>query len=251
MILAAGAFIMLMVSILNWENEKPEPITNNSSGSTNLPTSSKEVTVDKEKYIYQVYIVNDLQKLKLFSNLESRNSSTKNFKEKNCRSLVNTSFYTEEGQHIGLFMTDGVKVRAKTNNSFFNGIVATYQNGQFDIGKDEKTNIKDAFQSGPLLLVDKTVQKIKISNDKPARRVVAAKNENGQAIFMIIYSKESNFLGPLLTNLPETILAINSKESLNITEAINLDGGSASAFITQNVKVSEISPIGSFFCETD
>jgi hypothetical protein len=43
-------------------------------------------------------------------------------------------------------------------------------------------------------------------------------------------------------------MAISEKLGWSVTEAINLDGGTASAFYTDKVYLKELNPVGSAFC---
>ncbi len=55
----------------------------------------------------------------------------------------------------------------------------------------------------------------------------------------------------LLVDLPEIVQAIIKKETIDVVDALNLDGGNHSAFYGNDTTLYELSPIGSFFCIKD
>ncbi|KKW11013.1 MAG: hypothetical protein UY49_C0010G0009, partial [Microgenomates group bacterium GW2011_GWC1_49_7] len=77
--------------------------------------------------------------------------------------------------------------------------------------------------------------------------MVAAKTGEG-FLFLTVYKEDSVFEGPLLADLPKVIQKINTEENLGIVDALNLDGGSASAFDNGETSLSELTPVGSLFC---
>jgi hypothetical protein len=48
--------------------------------------------------------------------------------------------------------------------------------------------------------------------------------------------------------MPDVMSKIMEVSSISFKDVINLDGGSASAFISKDKTLQEFSPIGSFFC---
>jgi hypothetical protein len=87
-----------------------------------------------------------------------------------------------------------------------------------------------------------------IKNDEPNRRIVAATTDNNQLIFMVFYRDSSQFQGPMLGLLPELISMFTRQTGIDIVDAINLDGGSASVFISNYDRLNELAHIGSYFC---
>ena len=78
--------------------------------------------------------------------------------------------------------------------------------------------------------------------------MAAAKTMDNELLFLTVYSGDSVFDGPLLADLPLVIEKISDEEKLDIAEAINLDGGSASSFYQGETTISELTPVGSLFC---
>jgi hypothetical protein len=92
-------------------------------------------------------------------------------------------------------------------------------------------------------MLDSKILRLKINRDEPRRRIVAALSEPNRLIFIAITSA-------LLAETPGVVQAIGQQIQQPLRAAINLDGGSASAFITAAAELPEYSYIGSFFCYT-
>ncbi|MCX6724478.1 MAG: hypothetical protein NTV20_00040, partial [Candidatus Shapirobacteria bacterium] len=54
--------------------------------------------------------------------------------------------------------------------------------------------------------------------------------------------------GPLLADLPQIVGEIGETLGEDFKTALNLDGGTASAFLSQKKTIKEYTLIGSFFC---
>ena len=106
----------------------------------------------------------------------------------------------------------------------------------------------NAVQTGPVVFENGAVTKLSFVRDSASRRVIAAVSGENELIFMVFYTQDSAFSGPLLAELPEGVAKLNVEENLGIADAINLDGGSASAFAIPGFSLTEASPVGSFFC---
>ena len=66
--------------------------------------------------------------------------------------------------------------------------------------------------------------------------------------FIIIYNENQVFDGPFLQDMPSVMSEIQKETGIVFADAINLDGGTASTFYSDEVNLSEMSPVGSFFC---
>ena len=78
--------------------------------------------------------------------------------------------------------------------------------------------------------------------------MVAALNQKDELIFLVITGSDSLAIGPSLTDLPQIVAKIGETLGEDFKTAVNLDGGTASAFINQEKTIKEYSFIGSFFC---
>lgn len=201
------------------------------------------------EYSVSWFKVNDVSKLTLFPNFEERMSAREAKKSHNCKSLVNGGFYSKEHKPIGLFVSEGKTLSMQTDNYLFNGV--------FGVGKDGSVEITDgrvreqmrfAVQAGPILIKDGIVREIKDISGSGERRTVVALTQTDEVYFFEVYKPESAYLGPTLSDMPEIVRLIGEKSGIKITNALNLDGGSASAFLTDSVSLGELSPIGSYFC---
>src|SRR3989344_4783806 len=104
-----------------------------------------------------------------------------------------------------------------------------------------------AVQSGPMLMFEGTPLSLRLANDELRRRVIALL-VNDELIFMTVVGQDSELSGPYLSDLPGLVEAIAGKNGWQVSQAINLDGGTASAFYTDKVYLEELNPVGSIFC---
>jgi uncharacterized protein YigE (DUF2233 family) len=169
--------------------------------------------------------------------------------ENNCVSAVNGGFYDKQNRPLGYFQSNGKTFTPKIDSDLLNGFLWENASGSAVISRElPNTTVIFALQTGPMLMFDEKTLLLSINNDSRARRMVAGKNMYNQLVFFTVYNGDSVYDGPLLTDLPSVIQAIGTKENLNIAEAINLDGGSASAFYSGDTRLSELTPVGSLVC---
>lgn len=199
------------------------------------------ITLNQQTYSYAYTVIDDLSRLKLFSNHSAKLSSQELINRYSCQILVNGNFYDESDRSLGWLVSDSQVLSKPINSTLFNGFLS------LSPSKVEISPVIPAFpvvfglQSGPLLILNSQPLLLKINNDESRRRVVAALTEKHQLVFLIISS-------PLLADVPALVSAIGRQINQPFVAAINLDGGSASAFITPAVQLKEYSYIGSFFC---
>jgi uncharacterized protein YigE (DUF2233 family) len=198
------------------------------------------------EFRYASVRVNDFSNLQLFSNLNQREAAVDLSQKKGCEFLTNAGFYDTNNRHLGWFYTQGQEVSQATENRLFDGFLAL-KDGQANIGFDQFEDVTWGVQTGPVLVYEGRPLKLSIRDDQPRRRVVAAINSDNELSFMIILSPESDYAGPLLGELPQLVKSINPEA----VKAINLDGGSASAFLNKEISLKEYSPIGGYFCYTE
>ncbi|MDP3998408.1 MAG: phosphodiester glycosidase family protein [bacterium] len=236
--------------------QKPEKMTVDIPPSTvvlpspTLVRSENIIDFEKDGMAYRAAWVetSDFKNLFLYPNFGEKLSAQKLMEQKKCRSLVSAGFYTEDDEPVGLFVSEGEVFRKRIESRLFDGVFFL-ENDKAQITLQTPDGIpRLALQSGPVLLLDGRQMGLKIRDDKPARRVVLALGENGRIYFVIIYNKDSVLEGPYLANLPEVVKSLEGKAGFEFRDAINLDGGSASAFYTDFLTLSEFSSIGSYFC---
>lgn len=227
----------------------------------NIPSEDETISINEENIVENdkdkenvtsyktVWItVNDNNKLFLYSNLNEKLSSDELSTKYSCEYLVSGGFYNTINNHIGLFITEGEAISEIIDSLTFNGI--------FSVSKDKVPSITDypvfspriSLQSGPLLIKSGKKQVLNMENDENARRVVVAIDGNNKIYFISIFGQSNKFDGPKLVELPALLDNLNNAKNLDLIDALNLDGGAHSAFISNLDTLSEASIIGSFFC---
>lgn len=223
--------------------------------SESTPESRKEpvystIDVNGSTYAYAFFTVSDASTISLIPNFTEKIVSSEIAKTNTCQSYINANFYDTNGNPLGLWRTGSTIRNVASNNKTFNGFFSVSTKNIPLIGFEEPVSPRFAIQTGPMLLSGGTTLMLRIQNDSPARRMVAVLGKETTLYFMTIFTKESTYSGPLLTDLPVIVNAIGDRENIDIFEAINLDGGSASAFSNGSVTLQEFSPIGSMICVT-
>lgn len=229
----------------------PEPKTPEVLGSPDINEEvlRKEIVFNQEKFTVISIKVENIENIVLGSNLLEKYSSDELFARLDCTVLISGGFYTKENTPVGLFIEDGNLSKNFLTNHLFDGVFSINFSLTPRITREvPKDGLKYAVQSGPMLIENSFIQKLSIRNDKPARRVVAATTGDNEIVFMIIYDEISKLVGPDLKDLPNILDVWQTESGISLADAINLDGGSASAFISEEIKLTESSPIGSYFC---
>lgn len=208
-----------------------------------------EIIFNEEKYKMTSLKVESAENIRLGSNLTEKLSSNELFKQINCSVLISGGFYTKEYTPVGFFVEEGNLSKNFLTNDLFDGVFSINFSLTPRITREvPKDDLKYAIQSGPILIENAKAQNLSIRNDKPERRVVAAITGDNQVIYMIIYKETSKLIGPFLAELPEVLRLWQNKTGILLADAINLDGGSASAFISEEFRLTESSLLGSYFC---
>lgn len=191
----------------------------------------------------------DGEQVELQLNLAEKNIATQLRQEKQCEFLVNAGFYTKDNKPIGLFVQNSEVIRNEVSSSLFDGFITINDLRIPRITREyPRDTIIYGLQTGPFLVENGKLTALKIKNDREARRMVALVDGQNKLYFAAFYDKNSLFRGPLLAELPDIVLAEAKNRNIEIADAINLDGGSASAFVSRDEVLTELSPIGSFFC---
>jgi|WetSurMetagenome_2_1015567.scaffolds.fasta_scaffold11665_6 exopolysaccharide biosynthesis protein len=189
------------------------------------------------------------KEVELYSNLQDQKLSEQIKVDKSCSVLVNGGFYSKENTHLGLFISNFKTVSEYLQSPTFNGFLSIDSEGKLTIGSDfPPATVRLTLQSGPLLIQDNEALPLKINNDAPNRRVVAGKTADGKLIFLTFFRDGLDLQGPLLGKLPDITVLFEQQAGIDIANAINLDGGSASIFISNYIRLNEMSHIGSYFC---
>lgn len=193
-------------------------------------------------YAYEFFTINDGEEAALYGNWKEKKPLKEMAEKYNCQSAINAGFYDIDSMPLGLFVNHELQKDKPRNSNLTNGYVYR-KNKRINISYTLEKDVEWAIQTGPIL-----IKGMKTINDKPARRSVAIRTGD-KAIFATIYSRDSRLDGPTLEELPAVVDDIANKEQWKISTAINLDGGSASAFYAHDIYIPELTMIGSFFCK--
>jgi uncharacterized protein YigE (DUF2233 family) len=229
----------------------------NSSTSVSTPTPSpvdikQSVVINVDDIPTRIsWIMVNPEKIELYSNLKDQKLSEEIKVDKSCSVLVNGGFYSKENTHLGLFLTNFITISPEITSPLLNGFLWIHDNNVFIASNSPNIIPRIAIQSGPLLFLNDKPLTLAINNDEPNRRIVAAKISDDKLLFLAFYRDLAEYEGPLLGQLPEIIKLFQEKTNIKITDAINLDGGSASVFISNYVRLNELAHIGSYFCVND
>lgn len=225
------------------------PVTNTPEIISPAPLPlAKTITVNGQTMAY-AFTIPHPSRVTLLPNFSKPKTSQEIIKENNCTSGINGGFYDTENRPLGLFVNNFQTLRDPIKSKLLNGYLGIGATNNVFMGDELlDTHNRVVLQTGPLLMVNGQPVVLAITNDEPARRMVAAVDRDNYIVFMALYEPASVFDGPLLEELPMFVAAVDREESLNVIDAVNLDGGSASAFYSPETTLSELTPIGSFFC---
>lgn len=214
-----------------------------------IPTPSIRTIQYKDQTIAYDLFTAKPSAITLVPNYTTKTSVRSLMESYSCTLAINGGFYDTRDQPLGYVVSGREHIGKPLQSALFNGFIS--------IDMDNKALIDTAvpsdsskiiLQTGPLLISEDKTLPLAISNEKHARRMIAATTESGKLVFITTYNAEAVFDGPTLGDLPSITMSIAQKESLSIHAAINLDGGSASAFFSKTLSLDEITPVGSVFC---
>lgn len=245
--------ILLLIAAIFTARKFPKSELKTSPDSVNFPATTKnknivELDYKDRKIAISWFKVDAASRLKLLANFKNKKTAKEVYAENKCKALVNAGFYNQGDTPIGLFINaDGI-LSSYQKNSTFNGFFYQEESGKYYISAEVPINSRITLQTGPILIEKGVAKNLKIKNDSFERRVAAVLTDKNNLFFLIFYDKDSNYLGPQLTDLPGILEIFAEKINEKIIDAINLDGGSASAFISEDTYLTELTNVGSFFC---
>jgi hypothetical protein len=189
------------------------------------------------------YLISGIEpeKLILINNTAERSSFSQIIESYHCQKAINGGFYQEDGKPLGWMVINSQQIQKIKASTIFNGFIFI---------KDQILEISEAaddkavygHQTGPIIIRQGAPLHLQITNDKPARRAVMAQDNNQNTYIVVVLD------APLLAELPEKMVEIGKNEKIIWETAINLDGGSASAYSDGADKISEITAVGSVWC---
>lgn len=211
------------------------------------PAESTDVYLNGISYRIMWLTIDDLSQLTLIPNFTEKRTARSLIDNKECQEVANGGFYTKDNQPTGLFVADFKTLRNTIPNSLLNGYIVIDQNNTASIqASPPEISVRLALQTGPILIRNGKVVTLAIRDDEFARRVVMGITKKGKIIFLVLYDPENTWSGPKLADAPGILSGLI--ERFQLTDAVNLDGGSASAFIRMDVSLQELTSVGSFFC---
>jgi uncharacterized protein YigE (DUF2233 family) len=213
---------------------------------SNFPEVSR-ISFNEREYAYEYFKVKNLEKLTLIPNFAEEKSTQKIKEEKLCVAGISGGFYDEENKPLGGFISEGKVRKVPIKSLLLDGFLWILGNqAAITIESPQRADI--SLQSGPLLILNGNLTNLSIKQDKFARRSVAFLTEKRELMFMIIFDPQNITSGPNLEDLPLILKTIDKKQGFSIQNAINLDGGNASAIYTGKLSLLETTGVGSFFC---
>lgn len=249
-----GAFLVIVALGFFMSKRSDDKVLGTQSDNTPLATSVYSNLISfnfKENSLNAAwYKVSDPFNLKLIANFDEKENASDVFEAKSCKFLSNAGFYMKDARPAGYFSSEGLALRGFSENILFDGVLSVNYLGTPRIlrgSPDETTRI--GVQTGPIIKENNEFKTLNITTDKQSRRMVAAVTGTNELYFIVFYEGSSAYLGPNLDDMPEVLKTFEEKSGITFADAINLDGGSASAFYTNGFSLSEISPVGAFFCE--
>ena len=249
--------LLIFAGFFYWKKSTPQtlPHSNNVLSANEAPTVTPAVWK-------QSIVINDAavpiriswakvkpEEVKLYSNLKEQKLSEEIKVNKSCQILVNGGFYSEENTHLGLFVSNFEVISKFSQSATRNGFLWIDSSDNVKIGADFPSTIpRLGLQSGPLLKLNREPLALAIKNDEPKRRIVAGVALDNNLIFLVFYRDSAEYEGPMLEKLPEIIDLFKKQTGIDIVDAVNLDGGSASVFVSNYDSLRELTIVGSYFC---
>jgi len=206
---------------------------------------SGDFVIDNMQIIWTIVNPNNIF---LYPNFEERLTAEDAFIKHSCNALINGGFYTSDNKPIGLFVFDNNQISSFQKNSIFNGAFYIDKKSTAFISNNYNNNSRLAIQSGPVYVLNNEKQVLETESKNKSRRMLLGILQDNSVILITIYKNDSVFIGPDFEETQSLLKIIELKLDNNILAAINLDGGTASAFYTNKYSLAELSFIGSYFC---
>jgi uncharacterized protein YigE (DUF2233 family) len=210
-----------------------------------FPSEKPEKKVNE--YAYELFQA-DASTIFILPNYEKREDSTTLVESHQCRYAINGGFYDTNNKPLGYLVEAGSLLNPVHASQLLDSYFAINFHGAPSITFDVPATSSAAFQSGPMLVHNETPLTLTIRNDEHARRMIAGTLRDDRVVFITIFNPESVFDGPLLADTPDLLGKIQKQESLTLTNAVNLDGGSASVFYSPERTLKELTPVGALLC---
>ncbi|MBI5620999.1 phosphodiester glycosidase family protein [Candidatus Gottesmanbacteria bacterium] len=213
------------------------------------PGNTIDIQINERTFRVAWITISDPSALSLIPNFTEKRTAQSLIDGRECQQVINGGFYTKDYQPTGLFISEGNVIRTSIPNTLLNGYLSVDRASAASIrSTPPDTEVRLALQTGPILIQNSTPLRLAIREDEFARRSVGAVTQKGMVMFLSIYESENAWSGPKLADVPTILAKLVSHARLDLRDAINLDGGSASAFIRPDLSLGELTAVGSFFC---
>lgn len=242
--------LLIVLGVWFWVNEKGQKREVIDPAPKN---EIEEVSPEPKTYInnngkdYEVFVQEIRGDVDLISNFSEKIPSEEILRTNGCLFGSNGGFYKKEGGPLGLFLSKGKFFGKEIQSATFNGFFWKKGEKLFLDRKGLKNweEADFALQAGPLFDVG-YLGKGSFIDEEERRRVLVANDRQGKYYLLAIIEKDNNYGGPRLGEITEIL---RKSGVTDFDRALNLDGGSASAFYGENgQKVWEIVNVGSFLC---
>lgn len=246
--------IMISTGLFFWKKsapQLPDKVLSAIEAPTVTPSAWKQsIVIDFNGVLIRIsWTIVQPKDVELYSNLTEQHLSEQIKVDKSCSVLISGGFYSEENTHLGLFVSNFEAISQSIQNALLNGFIWINADNKITINADPpNTTPRLGLQSGPLLIQNNEPLPLAIKNDEPKRRIVAGITSENKLIFLAFYRDSAEYEGPMLEKLPEIIDLFKKQTDIQIVDAINLDGGSHSMFISNYDLLRESAIAGSYFC---
>ncbi len=237
--LLLGASLITFAGLVFFVASRQIPTETHPSAAVSTPPSETPVSAPLPVTVTPLV---DGSHVSLIANYKEKKTGDELMRENSCDYLVNAGFYTKENTPVGYVKIKDLVLRPEKESLLFDGFLTINEMLTARITRTlPKDSLVNALQTGPMLIENGSLLKLRIQNDKEARRMFALVDGNNQILFGMVTSST-------LTNLPKVVYDWARQQNIAVADAINLDGGSASTYRGPNGVYPEISPIGSAFC---
>jgi exopolysaccharide biosynthesis protein len=231
----------------------PSPTPSVRSGSLGLVENEAgliTIAVNEANYRMSWEVIPATAVVRVGINTALESGSQQLFDREVCRIMTSAAFYDANDKPLGLLVDRGVTLSVWRGNQLLNGAVGLdTSDATVKIVRSAEDVVWEwAVQAGPIVWEDGSPAPLRLTADQAARRIVAGVTSDRQLVLLVIVADDSLFLGPSLADVPALLAAWQIETGLKLTDAINLDGGTASTFLSPTLKLRELKPIGSYIC---
>ena len=200
-------------------------------------------------YRYLAILSVNPENIYLIPNYKQKLKSNELMQENECIGGINGGFYGTNDEPIGWLLVEGKLLNEAKDSQLFNGYILLDNKGKLYISQSmKKGDIKYGLQTGPMLINNKIPEVLNMAEDRLSRRSVMVEEIGGKVSFISVFNDQNYESGPTLGDLGGIIKEIANLEKIDINNAINLDGGRASAIYTKTDNITETEHVGSWWC---